>query len=46
MGVAPGFAGLYQINFRVPEDAENSPQVRAAIGERLSLEGLRLFVGK
>jgi uncharacterized protein (TIGR03437 family) len=43
-GVAPGFGGLYQINFQVPEDAGTDPEIRASASGVLSPEGLRLPV--
>jgi|YNPBryunderm2012_1023409.scaffolds.fasta_scaffold00038_10 uncharacterized protein (TIGR03437 family) len=43
-GVAPNFAGLYQINVRLPEDAGKDPEIRIAVGEAISPEGLRLPV--
>ncbi|MBI3681509.1 MAG: hypothetical protein HY235_14080 [Acidobacteria bacterium] len=42
VGVAPDFAGLYQINLRVPEDAPPDPEVRIVLGESASPGGLRL----
>lgn len=41
-GAAPQFAGLYQINLAVPEDAPLNPEVRIAMGDSLSPRGLRL----
>jgi uncharacterized protein (TIGR03437 family) len=43
-GVTPGFTGLYQINFRVPQSAETPPELRITLGSRSSQEGLRLPV--
>lgn len=43
-GVAPGFAGLYQINFRVPAGLKSSPQLRLGLGDRTSPEGYRLVL--
>ncbi len=41
-GLAPGFAGLYQINLRLPEQIPLNPELRIAIGESVSPEGTRL----
>ena len=41
-GLAPGFAGLYQINLRLPAELALDPELRIAVGEFLSPEGLRL----
>lgn len=41
-GVAPGFAGLYQINLRLPEPAPPNPQVRLRLGDLLSPASGRL----
>ena len=35
-GVTPGYAGLYQINVRLPDDMPANPEVRFAIGSWLS----------
>ncbi len=44
VGVAPNFAGLYQINVRLPEDTGRDPEIRIAIGDAVSPQGLRLPV--
>jgi uncharacterized protein (TIGR03437 family) len=41
-GVTPGFAGLYQINLRLPEGTPPGPEVQLRIGESTSPRGLRL----
>lgn len=43
-GAAPGFAGLYQINLKLPEGLGNDPEIRIALGSQLSPAGLRLPV--
>ena len=42
VGLAPGFAGLYQINLRLPDELPPDPELRIAIGDSVSPEGLRL----
>ena len=42
-GVTPGAAGLYQVNVRLPEGADPDPEIRLAIGDRRSAEGLKLI---
>ena len=43
-GVVPGYAGLYQINLRVPGDAPRNPEVRVGTNGRMSPAGLYLPV--
>jgi uncharacterized protein (TIGR03437 family) len=41
-GITPGFAGLYQINLRLPASTSCDPEIQVQIGEDRSPEGLRL----
>jgi len=41
-GITPGFAGLYQINLRLPEESPLNPEIRIKIGEAVSPSELRL----
>lgn len=43
-GVAPGFAGLYQINWRLPDDTPENPEIRVTSGGLTSPAGLHLPV--
>ncbi|MDP2999168.1 MAG: hypothetical protein Q8N47_16900 [Bryobacterales bacterium] len=43
-GVAPGFAGLYQINLRLPDALAPNPQVRLRLGDETSPAGAALPV--
>jgi uncharacterized protein (TIGR03437 family) len=35
-GVAPTLAGVYQINVKLPETVGNDPEIRIAVGDKLS----------
>ena len=41
-GIAPGFAGLYQINLRIPDGASANPEIRIGFDDAPSIAGLRL----
>ncbi|HYI95874.1 MAG TPA: hypothetical protein VEX68_20200 [Bryobacteraceae bacterium] len=41
-GAAPGFAGLYQINLRLPSELGNNPELRIGFGDVLSPANVRL----
>jgi len=41
-GVAPGYAGLYQINVRLPEVLPPNPEIRLTLGDTVSPAGLIL----
>jgi uncharacterized protein (TIGR03437 family) len=42
VGLTPGFAGLYQMNVKLPESAPANPEIRIGFGETLSPEGVKL----
>lgn len=44
-GVAPGYAGLYQINFTLPASTPANPEIRLVMGSASSIPGLHLPVG-
>ena len=41
-GVAPGYAGLYQVNVRLPDALAANPELRVAVGDAVSPPGLIL----
>ena len=43
-GVAPGFAGLYQVNLRLPPDVGANPEIRLECADTSTKTGLRLPV--
>ena len=43
-GIAPGFAGLYQINLKLPDSVGANPEIRIGLGAQLSRAGLKLPV--
>lgn len=45
-GVAPGYAGLYQINLQLPEELAENPEIQLAVGEQVSPLGVRLPVSR
>jgi uncharacterized protein (TIGR03437 family) len=36
VGVAPGYAGLYQLNIKLPSDVPPNPEIRIATGDLIS----------
>ncbi len=46
LGVTPGYAGLYQMNVRLPGRVGENPTVEIGVGENWSEAGSRLFVRK
>src|SRR5665213_795490 len=42
VGLAPGFAGLYQINLRVPPLVPKNPELRVQVGTQISPPGIPL----
>jgi uncharacterized protein (TIGR03437 family) len=43
-GLAYGFAGLYQINFRIPDNAGADPEIRVQVGLQGTPAGLKLAI--
>jgi uncharacterized protein (TIGR03437 family) len=43
-GISPPYAGLFQINVRVPEDAPQDPEIRCGFPESMSLPGSILAI--
>ena len=43
-GQAPGFAGLYQINFTLPASTCQNPEIRLQMGSAISITGVHLPV--
>lgn len=44
-GIAPGFAGLYQINLALPAGTGNNPEIRLQMDGAISVAGVHLPVG-
>lgn len=44
VGLAPGYAGLYQVNVRLPDLVGANPEVRVSVAGNLSAAGVRLAV--
>jgi uncharacterized protein (TIGR03437 family) len=43
-GLAPGFAGLYQINLQLPDDVAADPQIQVSVGPQISPAFIQLAV--
>lgn len=43
-GIAPGFAGLYQINLILPKSTQANPEIQIGFGKELSVSGIHLPV--
>jgi uncharacterized protein (TIGR03437 family) len=43
-GMTPGYAGLYQVNFYLPNPCPPNPQIQLAIGPQVSAQGIMLAV--
>lgn len=43
-GIAPGFAGLYQINLKLPASTGLNPEIRIGLGDQLSKPGVHVPV--
>ena len=41
-GISPGWAGLYQINLRLPNAVDKDPEIRIELGGQITPEGLRI----
>ena len=41
-GVAPGYAGLYQVNMRMPAKFPPNPEIRLGVGDAVSVGGVSL----
>ena len=43
-GVSPGFAGLYQVNLKLPDTTGPNPEIRISLNQAISPAGLHLAV--
>ena len=43
-GLAPGFAGLYQVNLLLPENTPADPEIMLSVGDFRSPTGRKLFL--
>jgi uncharacterized protein (TIGR03437 family) len=41
-GISPGWAGLYQINMRLPDPMGSDPELQAAVGDQAGATGFKL----